>query len=153
MAEGLLRARVLAAGEADDWRIESAGVWAIPGQPAALFTRQVLQERSIGLGDFQSRPITRSLLSGFNLVLTMERGHKEALRAAFSEYASLIYMLREMIGDTREISDPIGGPIEDYRDTAKEMEYILTKGYDRLRKLAADAPAVGAGRGLTSPSG
>jgi protein-tyrosine-phosphatase len=152
MAQGLLRARVSEGGESHDWRIESAGVWALPEQPAALFTRQVLQERGIGLGNFRSRPISRELLAEFNLVLTMERGHKEALRAAFPEFAGRIFMMRELIGDTREIADPVGNPIEDYRDTAKEMENILIKGYDRLRKLAADAPAAGAGRGL-APAG
>lgn len=150
MAEGLLKGMV--AEEAYLWRIESAGVWALADQPAALFTRQVLQDRGVYLPDFRSRSITKELMAEFNLILTMERGHKEALRAAFPEYAGKVYMLREMAGRSGDIVDPIGSPIEDYEDTAKEIESILKNGYERLRRLAADAPAVGSGNDIKPAS-
>lgn len=141
MAMGLLRAKV--EQEADEWRIESAGVWAQNGQPAAVFTRQVLADRGIELGNFRSRPITRELVESFNLILTMERGQKEALRAAFPQQASKVFLLTEMANRFGDIVDPIGGPLMDYEDTAREIEHLLTKGYERIRELAADAPDVG----------
>ena len=53
MAEGLMKA--LVKGMAEDWRIESAGVWAIKNSPAAENTLKVLLERGVDLTDHVSR--------------------------------------------------------------------------------------------------
>lgn len=161
MAEGLLKAIVnrreaadpAGAGDPNQWRIESAGIWALPGQPAAVFTRQVLAERGISLPDFLSQRMDRQMLGEFNLVLTMERGQKEALRAAFPELAPKIVLISELVGKNNDIVDPIGGQIHDYEDTAQELEHILTQGYDRLRRMAADASTLRTGQSFTNTGG
>jgi protein-tyrosine-phosphatase len=61
MAMGLLRAKVFALGEDADWRIESAGTWAEPGQLAAVNTRLIVAERSVNLTGHRSRTVTREL--------------------------------------------------------------------------------------------
>jgi protein-tyrosine-phosphatase len=136
MAEGLLKSRVSASGQA--WRIESAGVWAIAGQPAAPLTRQVLLLRGIELDRFSSRPITRSLIHEFNLVLAMERNHKEALRAAFPECAERVFTVRELIGRGGDVEDPVGGPFEEYEETAQELEAIFDRAFDQIQILSSD---------------
>ena len=68
----------------------------------------------------------------------MERGHKEALRAAFPEYASRVYLLWEMADQMREVVDPIGRSLVDYEDTANEIEMIFDLGWERICQLAAD---------------
>jgi protein-tyrosine phosphatase len=80
------------------------------------------------------------MVASFNLVLTMERGQKEALRAAFPEYASRVRLLSEMVGEIRDVMDPIGFPVQDFEDTAQEIEQILRRGYDVIRRLAEDKP-------------
>jgi protein-tyrosine-phosphatase len=135
MAEGLLKSRVSA--DITPWRIESAGVWAMQGQPAAPLTRQVLLLRGIELNNFVSRPITRALIQEFNLVLAMERNHKESLRVAFPEYVTRVFTVRELIGKSGDIVDPIGSPIDEYEATAQELESIFEKGFEQLKKLAA----------------
>jgi protein arginine phosphatase len=137
MAMGLLRAKVAALGEAADWRIESAGNWAEPGQPAAINTRLIVAERGVDLTSHRSRLVTRELLKEFNLVLTMEDGQKEALRTEFRENARRVFLLSEMIGKSYDIVDPVGKPIEEYRWTAHEIRVILNDGYERIRTLAA----------------
>lgn len=136
MAVALLRARV--AEQSSLWRIASAGVWARPGNEAAVNTQLVVQHRGQDLSAHRSQPVTRELVGAFNLVLVMERGHKEALRAAFPEYASRIYLLWEMAGEPREVVDPIGRSMVDYEDTANEMEIIFEQGWERICQLAAD---------------
>jgi len=136
MAEGLLKARVSA--DPTPWRIESAGVWALHGQQAAALTRQVLLLRGIELDNFVSRSITRSLIQQFNLVLTMERNHKESLRVAFPEYSSRVHTLRELIDKSGDIVDPIGSPIDAYEATAEARESIFNRGFERLKKHASD---------------
>jgi protein-tyrosine-phosphatase len=136
MAMGLLRAKV---DPAENWKIESAGLWALGSYSAAQNTQLVLKERCINLSAHRSSAITLNMLENFNLILTMEKGHKEALKAAFPKYAGRIYLLNEMIGKTDDIIDPIGGELTDFEDTAREIEQILTLGYDRICQLAESA--------------
>ncbi|MBN1148093.1 MAG: hypothetical protein JXA78_12615 [Anaerolineales bacterium] len=138
MAMGLMMAIVKS--RRDEWRIESAGVWARPGQPAAENTQLLISELGIDLNDFESRPISLQILSEFNLILTMENGQKEALRTAFPQFASKIYLLSEMIGETNEIVDPVGQPLVDFKATAREIQRILSQGFDQIRALAEDDP-------------
>lgn len=133
MAMGLFRKKV---SDQAGWQIESAGTWTIQGQPPASFTLQVLQHRGIDIYEHRSRPVSRELLAQFNLILTMEAGHKEALKVEFPAISDRVYMVSEMIGEHYDISDPIGEPYGEFERTAEELEMIFEKGSDRIYKLA-----------------
>lgn len=135
MAMGLMLARIKA--DPARWQVESAGIWAQRGSPPAQYTLEVLQARGIDLEGYRSRPITREMIQEFNLILTMERNHREALRSAFPQDSSKIFMLSEMLGRMSDVVDPVGGPLPDFEDTAGEIETILDKGYERIYRLAA----------------
>jgi protein-tyrosine phosphatase len=133
MAMGLLFGAL--AQESDSWLVESAGVWAIDGLPAAKKTRIVLADRGIDINNHRSRLITAEIINEFDLLLVMESNHKEALRLGFPNFESRIYMLTEMIGDSYDIKDPIGGSLADFQDTARELESILTIGFSNILEL------------------
>jgi protein-tyrosine-phosphatase len=135
MAMGLMHARV--GSDQEDWQIESTGIWAQPGVPPAQNTLEVLRVRGVDLSDYRSRPITTEMVQDFNLILTMERNHREALRSAFPQYRGKIFMLSEMINQMDDVVDPIGGPLTGFEETAREIETILDKGYGRIQRLAA----------------
>jgi len=141
LAQGLFSARVVQ--PAGDWQIASAGVFAAPGYPAAQNTLLVLKHKGIDLSSHRSAPITLEMMEHFNLILTMERGQKEALQVAFPGYAQKVYLISEMIGQNWEIVDPIGGSMGDFEDCAREIEYILTQGYDRICQAAGDSSEEG----------
>ncbi len=141
LAMALLLARVGPA--AGQWRIESAGVWGPPGYPAAVNAVIILKRRGIDLSEHRSRPVDRTLVAGFNLILTMERGQKEALRAAFPEIADRVYLLSEMIDETADIADPIGRSMSYFEHTVLELEDILEKGYERIQALSAEQANAG----------
>ena len=86
MAMGLFSAQVLPA--ASDWQIASAGIFAPPGYPAAQNTLAVLKQRGIDLSQHRSSQITREMVETYNLILTMERGQKEAITIRLSETGS-----------------------------------------------------------------
>lgn len=133
LAMGLMTKQV--SQSLDNWQIESAGVWASAGYPAARNTLQVLENRGIDISNHRSRPITPELISEFDLILVMERNQKEALQAAFPEFADRIYLLSEMIDQHTDIIDPIGGTLFDFEDTAQEIETILSEGILKILKL------------------
>jgi protein-tyrosine-phosphatase len=134
MAQGILMEKT--AAEEEPWRIASAGVYAQAGYPPAQNTLIILAERGIDLSDQQSRPVTAGLVGQYQLILTMEQGHKEALQAAFPSDASRVYLFSEMGGEYRDIVDPIGKALVDYRDTAQEIDAFLERGFERIRSLS-----------------
>lgn len=136
MAMGLFRELVSQSG--DEWRIESAGVWADPGFPAARNTQKVLEARGLEVNDHRSRPVSAEMIDEFDLILVMERNHQEALRAAFPDKADHIYLLSELIDERSDIVDPVGGSLADYEDTALELEKIFEQGFDKILRLTGE---------------
>jgi len=123
-------------GTCEIWSIESAGIWATPGQPAANEVQAVLWELGIDISDHRSRLVSKNILKRFSLVLTMEPGQKEALMIEYPELKQRIYMLSEMAGVEITIRDPIGGTMNDFKQAADEIERWLREGEDRIRQLA-----------------
>jgi len=134
MAMGLFHAQVNPA--ACDWQIASAGIYAAPGYPAAQHTLVVLRNKGVDLSAHRSTQITLEMMQAYNLILTMERGQKEALQVAFPDQAQKVYLMAEMIGEYWEIVDPVGGAFSEFEETAREIEHILTTGYQRICTLA-----------------
>jgi protein-tyrosine phosphatase len=143
MAEALFKQQVEKGNPSEacanlNWRVESAGSWARVGDPAAAGSQKVMQERGLDLSNHRSRSVSLELLRSFNLILVMENGHKEALRAEFPSLSDRIYLMSEMAGLHREIGDPLLGTMADYRDTAREMSQYLNTGLERICELAVD---------------
>jgi protein-tyrosine phosphatase len=137
MAVGLFRAR-LQKERADwrDWRIDSAGTWALEGEMAAKNSRLVMAERGLDIADHRARSVTEAMLKEYALILTMEPNQKEALQVEFPSVARRVYLLSEMAGEVVAVEDPIGGPIEDFRAAVATIDQILSKGMPRMINLA-----------------
>ena len=137
MASAILKQKVSRLDEPEEWRIESAGTWASEGVPAVQNTQLTLSSLyKSDISDHRSRVVNRDMLSSFNLILTMEKGHKEALQVEFPDLAGRIFLVSEMVGENREIKDPIGGTPFDFRETARELDRILTEGFEKIHQLA-----------------
>jgi protein-tyrosine phosphatase len=137
MAEGLALAHLVAAGHAD-WTVSSAGTWGLDGSRASEFSLQLLAERGIDLSGHRSRPVTQELLDSANVVLVMTHDHKEAVLTEFPDHADRVYLLSEMAGESFDIEDPIGGPIEEYRKTFAQVDDLLTRGLPRVIELMSE---------------
>lgn len=135
MALGLFEAK-LARLHLSGWQVDSAGTWTQAGFPAASYGVELLAEKGIDISAHRSKEVDRDLLAAADLVLTMERGHKEALHAEFPEYAGRVYMLSEMVGEQFDVADPIGGARLAFRDTIEELAHYLDAGFERIRLLA-----------------
>ena len=136
MAEAILKRLVSKRPDATQWRIESAGTWALNGSPAAELSQYVMQSMGMDISSHQSQPVSLDLIQRFDLILTMESNHKEGLIAEFRYDTNRIYMLSEMIGLRKDIPDPIGGQMVDYEETAHLLERILTDGLERIYQKA-----------------
>lgn len=135
MAETLFRD--LVAAEAPNWEIASAGTWTSRGYSAAENTLNVLAARNLDASHHCSQPVKRELLEKYQLILVMEAGHDEALKIEFPDLSSKIFMLSEMVGKKLDVYDPIGGPLSEFEDMAKEVEAYLKDGIANIREKAA----------------
>ena len=135
VAEALLKDELSKRGILD-WTVTSAGTWAQMRRGASRYSIQVAAERGLDITSHQAAMIEAQHLKDADLVLCMESGHAEALRAEFPAYAHKIYLISEMIGKKYNVDDPYGSALDSYQLMAEELSQIITNGFDRIVELA-----------------
>ncbi|BAD39061.1 low molecular weight protein arginine phosphatase [Symbiobacterium thermophilum] len=137
MAAALLRALWRRADPGWDLQVDSAGIGAFPGLPAAPNAVAAMKARGIDLSGHRSQAVTD--LEGYDLVLGMTRAHRDALRTRFPALAGRIFTLAEYAGVGGDLSDPFGGPLQAYEETAKALEEQLQAVVERIRREGSAA--------------
>ena len=132
MAEVLFEAFLVEKGEREQWRVESAGVWAYDGARATMNAQEVMVERGLSLSQHLSQLASSSLLEQFDLTLVMEQRHKTVLQEQNPQLAERIYLLREIAGQEGDFEDPVGGSLDLYRTAADELDKIINDSYERI---------------------
>jgi protein-tyrosine phosphatase len=123
-------------GQANGWRVESAGTWAESGLGAPAIAVQVADSLGLaGLEDHLTRPVDQELLAQFDLVIVMEMGHKEAICMEFPSVCQRTYMLSEIVdGVNYDIPDPDGDGVSPV-DAGAILFDLLARGKERILKL------------------
>jgi protein-tyrosine-phosphatase len=119
-----------------NWRVESAGIMDLFGQPASQGAVLAMQRRGLNITAHRSRPITRAILKHFQLILTMERDQRDTLRRDFPAFASKVWMLSEMSGEEKDVADPYGMSQKEYEACANRIDHYLSAGLARIIELA-----------------
>jgi protein-tyrosine-phosphatase len=138
MAAALLQACLARDEERRDWCVSSAGTWATDGRPASANAAAEMARRGLDLSGHGARPVTRDLVAEADLVLVMTHNHAEALRLSFPQFAHKVYLLSEMVGKRYDIGDPYGGLPAEYACTARELEELVERGYERIVNLVEE---------------
>ncbi|MBE9478568.1 MAG: low molecular weight protein arginine phosphatase [Chloroflexi bacterium] len=135
MVQVLFEAFLVGKGVRDEWRVESAGVWAYDGSPATANAQKAMAERGLDLSRHLSQPASSTLLKQFDLTLVMEQEHKTALQDQNPQLADRIYLMREIAGQEGDFADPVGGSLERYRAAADELGMLMRDGMARIDEL------------------
>lgn len=118
--------------EADfhNWHIGSAGTWAEPGQTVFPSADWVNEHFGLDLGAHRSQRIGKDLIAGYDLILVMEKNHREALWVEFPETKGNLFLLSEVAtGLTYDIIDPgIQQPGSTFQEIAVELRDLIDKG-------------------------
>jgi len=141
MAEVMLRRKLESEEVPGEWQVSSAGTWATDGIGASEMGVAVMRERGLDTSGHLSRAVTAEMLAEADLILTMTSGHAEALRVEFPEARARIRLLSEMGGPRYDIRDPYGGTLQQYRQTAGELEALIDQGFERIVELAVQNAA------------
>ena len=136
MAEGLFRkmaAERLGCApdllEEHGWTVMSAGVAAMTGGRASEPSVDVMSQLGIDIRSHEAQPVTEALIRYADHVFTMTASHRQALVMQWPEAANRTSTL---CLDGSDISDPIGGPVEQYQQCADQIKCELDK---RLKSL------------------
>ena len=130
MAEGLFRHAVKDRG---DYRVLSAGVGAIDGQAPSANAVRAMRDLGIDISKQRSRMLTAELVEQADLILGMTHNHIESINLLYPQAAEKAFLLREFDDSLdyfeKDISDPIGGPLEVYThcrdEIAKGIAHVL----------------------------
>jgi protein-tyrosine-phosphatase len=136
MAEGLLRQQLVQKGLDSRYDVASAGTWGVDGRPASENAVTVMAERGVDISAHRARTITGGDVAEADLILVMSREHLHLLESTWSQYRWRIYRLSEMVGKRRDVADPYGGPVEEYRACAELLAGYIEQGLERIIELA-----------------
>ena len=98
--------------------VASAGTSSFNGGAPSPQAVEVLKGMGLDLSDHQAQPVREQLVRHADLILTMTRGHHQAIVNTWPQAAERTHLLCRDNGD---VSDPIGGPVELYQACAKQM--------------------------------
>jgi tRNA threonylcarbamoyl adenosine modification protein (Sua5/YciO/YrdC/YwlC family) len=102
----------------------SAGIAAMAGGTAAEEAVETMRLRGLDLTLHETQPLSDRLVRYADLLLTMTRGHREAILAQWPDARDRTFLVS---GDRGDISDPIGGPAELYQRCAEQIDEYLAE--------------------------
>lgn len=112
-----------------DVRIESAGLYALEGEPASNEAVIAMKKYDIDLLGHHAQAINTELIEKSDLILTMTGAHKMILENVAK---GKVFTLCEYAGLGGDIEDPYGGDIEEYEECAAKLYSALEKVAERL---------------------
>ena len=109
--------------------VVSAGIAAMMGGRATAEAVQTASEMGLDLSRHETQPLTEPLVRHADVIYTMTRSHREAIVAQWPAAAERTSLL---CTDGSDVSDPIGGPLQRYRDCAAQIRSKLEARLDEL---------------------
>lgn len=132
MAEGLLRK----AAEENHLTLEvqSAGLAVFSGIPAAPEAVEACREKGVDISAHQSQPLSRDLVLGCDLILTMTAKHKETILKKLPITEDKVRQLSEFAGEgEQDVEDPVGQSLEAYRRTRDQLDGFILKSLGQFK--------------------
>lgn len=123
MAEGIFRHAIQGRG---NYRVMSAGLGAMDGQPPSAHAVDAVKELGIDIAGQRSRMLTPELVAQADYIFGMTHSHVDTVLLLYPQAAEKTFLLREF-DDTldpfeKDISDPIGGSYEIYVNCRDQIE-------------------------------
>lgn len=89
------------------WIVNSAGTWTSSGQQPPEEALKLARSHGLAIDDHKTRQLTANLLAEADIVIVMEEGHRESIKAEFPFARAKVYLLSEVLeGIAYDIPDP-----------------------------------------------
>ena len=99
IGEYLLKARL------PNSKVLSAGTGAMIGWPADPLSVEVMMEKGIDINAHRAQQLTRPLLAGVDLVLTLDRGHSDWINSRYPEFRGKVHKILRW-RENADVPDP-----------------------------------------------
>ncbi len=103
-------------------RVQSAGIAAAQGSPAALQAVQVMHEQGLDLNDHESQQLRYQTARDADLLLTLSNSHRRAIIGEWPEFEDKTFAIDPDGGD---VADPYGAPVDVYHACAQQISDLL----------------------------
>lgn len=133
MAEGILNKIILDNNSNDKFDVLSAGISVFCPTPASENAILALKDMDIDISNHTSRQLTDDMINDADIILTMTNSHKVIIQNVCDEIQDKIFTLNGYAyGTDKDISDPYGMDIDEYKKCAKEIYDALENAYPKL---------------------
>ena len=145
MAEGLFRHAVAGRG---DYRVVSAGLGAVDGQPPSAHAVTAMREIGLDISQQRSHMLTASLVREADYIFGMTHNHVDSVMLLYPPMAEKVFLLREFDETLdpfeKDISDPIGGSYGVYVECRDQIE----QGIASILRYLDQSRAVGGAKAM-----
>jgi len=135
----------------EDYRVGSAGVGAFSGQGASRNSFALAKEAGMDLSKHKSRAVTVDLVEEATHIFVMGRSHLASILMDYPEAEEKIYLVSEFTADDnlrgRDLSDPFGGDLSEYRETMTHLEKMLPSVYGFIEQTWKEEAGRGSEQG------
>lgn len=135
MAKGLLKSMLK---DRKDIMILSAGIAALPGLRPTRETIEVMARHQVDISSHLTQRLTNDMVEEADLVLVMERMHKQEILNRIPRAERKVFLLREYAGVPSgpgvdiEVPDPIAKPMEVYESCFRMIQGAVEKVVQKL---------------------
>jgi len=123
MAEAIFREAVRGRG---DFRVLSAGLGALDGQPPSAHSVRAMRELGVDISGQRSRMLTAELVRQADYIFGMTHSHVETIALMYPQMAEKAFLVREFDETLdpyeKDICDPIGGSYQVYLNSRDQIE-------------------------------
>ena len=139
MAEGILESLLQRRG-LKGVVVESAGTMAPVGMSPTNLAKLTTLERGIDISSHRARLLTHQMVEEADLILVMERAHKQFIKSLLPSVKSEVFLLKAYgrKEEEAEVADPIGGDLEVYRACYEELEEEIRRILPEIVKLIGE---------------
>ncbi|MBN8246512.1 MAG: ribose 5-phosphate isomerase B [Verrucomicrobia bacterium] len=142
MAEALAREALAARPE---WRVRSAGIGAVNGQPPSLHAVRALRDRGLDIAGHRSQMLTARLVQEAEVVVALTRAHLDGIHYLYPEAAGKTFLLGDFGASAAttgsDVADPIGGPFEGYLECRDQILQGIQSMIPLLDPSPTESPA------------
>jgi len=136
IAAETFRTQTLLDGQAEQWKVSSAGTWTVEGRRAPDNAIELARSYGLNIDEHITRMVNREMLEEADLILVMEEGHKESIQAEFPFVRKKIYLLAQIMeGFAYNIPDPASAPSE-AKEIIRDLVTMICAGYRNIYQIA-----------------
>ena len=120
--------------------VESAGTMAPVGAQPTQYAMLTMVEMGVDISAHRARILTKSMAGEADLILVMEKVHKQFIERLIPSGSAKVFLLKEFdqisINDDVEIDDPIGYGLDFYRICGQILKHEIERILPRIVEMA-----------------